>query len=601
LKNNVKASGTIEPDTLQEAEEQLVADPGGAVGSLRKLLEAEPLNVEAYQLLGRALDALRSEENGEGGLAASIVSGATPRLMRAAHALQLDDLPTAEAIVRARLLEEPRDFEALRMFADIASRLGLVADAESLLRYALSLRPDSNVAKLELAKQLQLGNHMPEALEVVDEVISAEPGNERALYLKAVVLGHMGRFSETASIYEDLIRRGGNRARLWASYGRSLKTLGRGKEGVDAFRKAIALDSSLGEAWWSLSDLKTVKLDEDDIAVMLDVLKREDLSEKDRYYIHFALGKAHEDKRNYAASFNHYAEGNRLRRTGLEHDAARHGEYVSTSKRLFTREFFAAREGSGSKAPDPIFILGMSRAGSTLIEQILASHPQVEGTMELPNVSAIARDLTREFQDRPAAVAALDPGEFSPLGERYIAETRAFRKTDRPYFVDKMPNNWLSIPLIHLMLPNARIIDARRHPLACCFSNFKQNYAVGQTFSYDLEDLGAYYSDYVRMMAHMDEVLPGKVHRVFHERMVEDTEGEIRRLLDYLGLPFDEACLRFHENQRAVRTASAEQVRRPINRHGVDLWQSYEAWLGPLKKALGPVLEQYPEVPPFRE
>jgi hypothetical protein len=411
----------------------------------------------------------------------------------------------------------------------------------------------------------------------------------------------MGRFAETVAIYEELIRRGGNRARLWASYGRSLKTLGRGKEGVDAFRKAIALDPSLGEAWWSLSDLKTVKFDEADITAMLDVLKREDLADKDRYYIHFALGKAFEDKRAYSASFNHYAEGNRLRRAGLEHDAGRYTEYVNRSKRLFTRDFFAARENAGSAARDPIFILGMSRAGSTLIEQILASHPQVEGTMELPNVLTLARELAREFEQRPGAVAALDPGRFAELGERYIAETRSFRKTDKPFFVDKMPNNWLNVPLIRLMLPNARIIDARRHPLACCFSNFKQNYALGQTFSYDLEDLGAYYSDYVRMMAHIDEVLPGKVHRVFHERMVEDTEGEIRRLLDYLDLPFDEACLRFHETERAVRTASAEQVRRPINRQGVDLWQSYEEWLGPLKTALGPVLAAYPDVPDFKE
>jgi len=221
--------------------------------------------------------------------------------------------------------------------------------------------------------------------------------------------------------------------------------------------------------------------------------------------------------------------------------------------------------------------------------------------MELPNVQGIAKGLAAEFEDRVPAIAALGPDRLIELGERYVRETRSYRKTDRPFFIDKMPNNWLYVPLIHLMLPNARIIDARRHPLACCFSNFKQNYARGQTFSYDLGDLGAYYTNYVRMMAHVDDVLPGRVHRLFHEEMVDDTEGEIRRLLDYLGLPFDEKCLRFHENERAVRTASAEQVRRPINREGVDQWRAYEPWLGPLKDALGPVLTSYPDVPPFAE
>ena len=254
---------------------------------------------------------------------------------------------------------------------------------------------------------------------------------------------------------------------------------------------------------------------------------------------------------------------------------------MTAAKRIFTRDFFDARRGQGSTIADPIFILGMTRAGSTLVEQILASHPAIEGTMELPNVPNIAKELAEEFEDRAGAIAALQPDQLVELGERYVRETRSYRKTDRPFFIDKMPNNWLFVPLIHMMLPNARIIDARRHPLACCFSNFKQNYARGQTFSYDLGDLGTYYADYVRMMAHIDTVLPGRVHRLFHENMVDDTEAEIRRLLDYLGLPFDEACLRFHDNKRAVRTASAEQVRRPINRDGVDQWRDYEPWLGP--------------------
>ena len=319
------------------------------------------------------------------------------------------------------------------------------------------------------------------------------------------------------------------------------------------------------------------------------------LSEEDRFHLHFASGKALEDRGEAGESFRHYSEGNRLRRMLLDYDADETKRQVDRAISIFTPDMFSVRAGQGCEAPDPIFVIGMPRAGSTLIEQILASHSLVEGTMELPDIPALAARVgTRE-----GGLAALEPAELRAMGEEYLERTRIQRKTGRPFFIDKMPNNWAHLGLIHLILPNAKIIDARRHPLGCCFSNFKQHFARGQAFSYGLEDMGRYYADYVRYMAHIDTVLPGRVHRVYYERMVEDSESEIRSLLAALDLPFEESCLRFHENDRAVRTASSEQVRRPIYREGTEQWQAFEPWLGPLKDALGPVLGAYPDVPRF--
>ncbi|HYN46371.1 MAG TPA: sulfotransferase, partial [Allosphingosinicella sp.] len=289
----------------------------------------------------------------------------------------------------------------------------------------------------------------------------------------------------------------------------------------------------------------------------------------------------------------HYAEGNRLRRAAIDYDPEEIGAHVRRSIALFTPEFFSSRAGQGCSAPDPIFILGMPRAGSTLIEQILASHERIEGTMELPDIPALAKKLgarksKSELSAYPECLADLGADELRALGEEYLEATRIHRKTDRPFFIDKMPNNWAHVGLIRLILPNAKIIDARRHPLGCCFSNFKQHFARGQGFSYDLAELGRYYRDYVDLMAHFDAVQPGRVHRVAYEAMVDDPESQVRLMLGHLGLPFDPACLRFHENERAVRTASSEQVRRPINREGIEAWRAYEPWLRPLKDALGP-------------
>ncbi len=324
-------------------------------------------------------------------------------------------------------------------------------------------------------------------------------------------------------------------------------------------------------------------------------LESSDTTLDDRFHLHFALGKALEDRKDAARSFMHYDEGNRLRRSTLDYEASETTRQVDKSIERFTPSLFAIRAGQGCPSSDPIFVIGMPRAGSTLIEQILSSHSLVEGTMELPDIPM----LSARLGNRKGGLDTVDASELRAIGEEYLERTRIQRKTDKPFFIDKMPNNWAHIGLIHLILPNARIVDARRHPLGCCFSNFKQHFARGQSFSYGLDDMGRYYADYVRFLAHIDTVLPGHVHRVIYERMVDDSETEIRTLLAALGLPFEEPCLRFYENDRAVRTASSEQVRRPIYREGTEQWQMFDPWLDALKAALGEVLTSYPEIPDF--
>ncbi|HEX8125341.1 MAG TPA: sulfotransferase [Allosphingosinicella sp.] len=523
-----------------------------------------------------------------------------PRLMEAGLALVEGRLAVAERLLRPHLKEKPTDIAAIRMMAELAGRLGRYSDAENLLRRALELAPGFTAARANLATILYRQNRPAEAIALLDSLLHGEPANPAHQNLKAAALGRIGGYEEAIALYAEVLGRFPDQPKVWMSYGHVLKTVGRRDESVAAYRRALASAPALGEVWWSLANLKTVVLDEDDIAAMTAALTKPAPSDDDRLHLHFALGKALEDRGEAESAFAHYSQGNRLRRSAIRYDPDETDGQVDRAIALFTPAFLAEREGLGCPAPDPIFVLGMPRAGSTLVEQILASHSQVEGTMELPDIPALARSLDGR---RPAAaalpyphsLAALDSDRLAALGRDYLERTRIQRKTDRPLFVDKMPNNWIHTGLIHLILPRAKIIDARRHPLDCTFSNFKQHFARGQGFTYDQVELGRYYRAYVRLMAHFDSVLPGRVHRVVYERMVEDPEGETRRLLDHIGLPSEPACLRPHENARAVRTASSEQVRRPINRDGLDRWRPFEPWLGPLKEALGPVLEAYPE------
>lgn len=515
-----------------------------------------------------------------------------PALIDAALALAEDRLHDAEPLLRNRLRDAPTDVAAIRMMAELAARIGRLKDSEALLKRALELAPTFGAARANLATVLYKQNRFPEALEQLDAVLAEGGDNPSQQNLKAAALGRIGGYDEAIGLYRELTGRFPEQAKLWMSYGHMLKTVGDQEASIAAYRQALKIEPALGEVWWSLANLKTVRFSDDDVAAMDAALAADGLAQEDEFHLHFALGKANEERGDHEAAFDHYARGNRLRAEELAHDPDVVTALVDKVIRRFTPEFIDARIGHPAK--DPIFIIGMPRAGSTLIEQILSSHSMVEGTMELPDIPAIAMREGRDKDGWTQAIAEMTPDDLDRLGSEYVERTRIQRKSGKPFFIDKLPNNWSYLGFIRLILPNAKIVDARRHPLDCCFSNFRQHFAKGQAFSYDLNHMGLYYRDYVRAMAHFDSVLPGYVHRVIHEELLANPEHEIRRLLDYLGLPFEAACLSFHENKRAVRTASSEQVRRPINRDGVDQWKPYETHLGPLKAALGDMWKTYP-------
>ncbi len=473
--------------------------------------------------------------------------------------------------------------------------------AAECLRRALVLAPAFVAARQHYATVLlqNLGDAAG-ALAQIDLLLVDDPKNTAYLTFRAAACGRLGDNDGALAGYGDLTELAPRDAGAWLRYGHALKTAGRTADAIGAYRKSLSLRPS-GEGWWSLADLKTQAFSAEDIGAMRRLAQHGSLPVGERAALHFALGKALEEAGDPAAAFLQYDLGNTLKRTLHRYSAADMTAFVDRAEALFTPEFFAARAGSGCEAPDPIFIVGLPRSGSTLIEQILASHSQIEGTMELPDMIAVAREALRLSGDPhyPDALAKLSKEDLRALGEQYIDRTKVYRRAGKPFFIDKMPDNFIHTGLIQLILPNARIIDARRHPLACGMSAFKQNFALGQVFSYGLADIGRYFSDYVRLMAHIDTVLPGRVYRVFYERLVADTEGETQRLLTHIGVPFEDACLRFYENDRAVRTASAEQVRRPIFTSGLESWKPYEPWLEPLKTELGTTLDAYPS--PFRE
>ncbi|HVO00298.1 MAG TPA: sulfotransferase [Steroidobacteraceae bacterium] len=580
-------------------------DRPAAIRALRRAVELKPDMPDAWRALGDVLTAAGDAAGADAAYANHIkASTRDPRLLAPAAALVDNRIPEAEALLRAHLRQFPTDVAALRMLAEVGARLGRFGDAEKLLVRCLELAPSFAAARHNYAIVLHKLNRPAAALQQIEVLLGEEPLNPAFRNLKAVVLAKVGDFAESIELFANVLEANPAQAKIWMSYGHALSTAGREAESIAAYRRAIALQPGCGEAYWSLANLKTFRFSDEEVAAMRAQLARADLGADERFHLHFALGKALEDEREYADSFEHYARGNTLRREQISYSAVDAADFVQRSKALYTADFFAARAGHGFDAPDPIFIVGLPRAGSTLIEQILASHSAVEGTMELPNIIGIAGRLRarkggEEPHRYPAAVALLSAEECRQLGEQYLADTRIQRKSARPFFIDKMPNNFLHIGLMQLILPRAKIIDARRHPMACGFSLFKQHFARGQNFSYSLEDIGRYYRDYVELMGHFDAVLPGRIHRVIHEALLDDPEAEIRRLLEYCGLEFEEACLRFHENERAVRTASAHQVRRPITRAGVDQWRHYEPWLAPLEAALGPVLAAYPEAPVF--
>jgi tetratricopeptide (TPR) repeat protein len=609
------ALGTLEPlaraqpywAAAQYEHALALSDAGqseAAVASLRRAVSQKADMVDAWRALGDELTSLGDAAEADAAYAQQIKAATRdPRLLSAAAALCENDIPKAEALLRTHLKQYPTDVAAIRMFAEVAARLRRFQDAENLLARCLELAPSFAAARHNYAIVLHRQNKPLEALRETESLLALEPHNPGYKNLKAATLARIGDYDESIELYESVLAAYPLQPKIWMSYGHALKTKGREAESIAAYEKSIELLPGLGEAYWSLANLKTLRFTPRQLESMRAQLARPDLSDDDRLHLHFALGKALEDAGAYAESFDHYSHGNRIRRAGINYSAEEMTAHVRRSKSLLTAEFFAQRRGYGDPSTAPIFIVGLPRSGSTLLEQILSSHSLVEGTMELPDIPALAKSLSQTANPQGGAVryldalASLDERGCRAAGAEYLRRTSIQRKSSAPFFVDKLPNNFAHVGLIQLVLPNARIVDARRHPLGCCFSGFKQHFARGQNFTYGLEDIGRYYHDYVELMAHFDKVLPGRVHRVFYEAMIEDTEAEVRRLLEYCGLPFEPGCLRFYENERAVRTASSQQVRQPIYRTGLEQWRHYEPWLQPLKTALGPVLETYPGVP----
>ncbi|MBO9695414.1 MAG: sulfotransferase [Sphingopyxis sp.] len=591
---------------LANARQLLNGQPAAALEQARAILDAVPTSAAAHRLSAHALRALNREEEAQAASLAAVSAAVHDEAMiAAALALAENRLSDAEAALRGRLREDATDVAAIRMLAEVAGRIGRYDDAERLLSRALELAPGFGAARANLATVYYKQNRFAEAAGMLDAVLGEEPENPAHANLRAAALGRIGGYDEALALYEELTRRFPDHAKLWMSHGHMLKTVGQQDDSIAAYRRGLAADPGLGEIWWSLANLKTIRFDADDRKAMEAALAAAepegDARADDRLHLHFALGKAYDDAREHDPAFGHYAAGNAIRSGQLGYRAAETGAMVDAIIAACTPEFFASRAGAGDPAADPVFILGMPRAGSTLIEQILSCHSAIEGTMELPDIPALALGLGREAKGDGRrwieALAEVPHDRLAGLGAAFLQRTAVQRKTGKPFFIDKLPNNWLYTAFIRLILPRAKIIDARRHPLDCCFSNFRQHYAKGQAFSYGLADVGGYYRDYVRLMAHIDAVQPGRVHRVIHEALLDDPEAEVRAMLGYLGQPFEEACMAFHANARAVRTASSEQVRRPINRDGVGQWQPYEKWLDPLKQALGPVLPAYPGVP----
>ena len=538
------------------------------------------------------LTAGRTEEAGAAARYLGELASLPATIVTASSMFNEGEIYPAERIVRQFLLTHGNHIEAMRLLAQIGVKLDVLDDAEFLLESVVEFKPHYDLARYEYALVLSQRHKHAKALEQAKHLLSIEPRNRayRTLYAGACV--GLGDHEEALRIFRALAAETPNAADLHLSIAHALKTLGRQREAIASYQTAASVNPSFGDAYWSLANLKTYRFADEDITRMRSEEAMPSIKLADRFQLCFALGKALEDRGEYAESFRYYERGNALKKTESRYNADVMALTLRRQMSVCTLEFFASRTGVGCERADPIFIVGLPRAGSTLIEQILASHSQVEGTMELAEIPRLVQQLQGreqvESQARyPSILTDLSADQFKRFGEKYLAATRVYR-TGRAFFIDKMPNNFRHIGLIHLILPNAKIIDARRAPVACCFSNFKQLFASGQEFTYDLEDIARYYLDYLELMAHWDRALPGKVLRVQHEQVVEDLEGNVRRLLDFCGLEFEPACLEFYKTERSVRTASSEQVRQPIYRGGIDQWRHFEPWLGRLRAALHP-------------
>jgi len=554
------------------------------------LNEALPATWKALHELLRAAGRVAEADNAR--LLVEHLAGLPPAIISASSLFAEGEVLAAEQLVRHFLQGHPDHIEGMRLLGRIGMKLDVLDDAEFLLESVLVFAPDYHAARYDYGNVLSQRHKYAQALKEAQKLREIEPGNRNFRILHANACVGLGDHDRALRTYRELLQDSPQSPEeLHLSIAHALKTLGRQPEAIESYRAAAAAQPSFGDAYWSLANLKTYRFTDEELARMRSEEAQPDVSIVDRYHLCFALGKALEDRGAYAESFQYYERGNSLKKPETRYKPGLLERDVRLQISVCSREFFSARQGVGCARPDPIFVVGLPRAGSTLIEQILASHSRVEGTMELADIPRLVQHLNgRHNLDAPprypAVLPELTPEQLRKYGEKFIADTEVYR-TGKPYFIDKMPNNFRHIGLIHLVLPNAKIIDARREPMACCFSNFKQLFASGQEFTYSLEDIARYYRAYVELMAHWDAVLPGKVLRVQHEELVEDFEPSVRRILNFIGLEFEPACLEFYKTERSIRTASSEQVRQPIYKEGIEQWRNFEPWLAPLKAALG--------------
>jgi tetratricopeptide (TPR) repeat protein len=568
-----------------------VGETEGAISAYERAVQLNPALPASWRALAELLRATgRNAESDEAERFAKHMAALPTAIVTGTSLLAEGETYAAEALVRQFLQTHGDHIEGMRLLAQIGMKLDVLDDAEFLLESVLVFSEDYHAARYDYAQVLSRRHKFQRALEEVGKLLQVDPGNRALRIAEANAHVGLGDHERALKVFRELLSDAPQREDLHLSIAHALKTMGRQTDAVESYRAAAAARPGYGDAYWSLANLKTYRFTEAEMDQMRVYVADPATALIDRYHLCFALGKALEDRADYAGSFHYYDQGNQLKHGEIRYKPELTERNTRLQKSVCSREFFASRAGVGCPDPDPIFIVGLPRAGSTLLEQILASHSRVEGTMELSDIPRLAsqlmgREVTGSESRYPQILTELSPEQLRSRGEKYIADTRVFR-TGKAFFIDKMPNNFRHVGLIHLILPNAKIIDARREPMACCFSNFKQLFANGQEFTYSQQDIGRYYRAYVELMQHWDEALPGKVLRMQHEAVVEDLEGSVRRLLEFCGLQFEPACLEFWKTRRNVRTASSEQVRRPIFKEGLDQWRHFEPWLGPLKEAL---------------
>ena len=572
-------------EALANGQRLLAIDPRAAETQAREMLKIDPHDAAALRLLGRALRRLGEVEQAEIVERDAIrASSRNPLLVDAANAIASQELARAERLLRPYIAKMPDDAPAHLMLAQIAANVGAHDEATKLLQHTLDLMPAYGEAWLLLAKVYADTGALSAAMSAIENAPAAFRNGKRALRLKAALLSRLGEYEQAQNVHEQLLAIDSDAPAAWVAYGHLLRTIGRKQDAIAAYRRALAINFRYGEAWWSLSNLKTEPIAPTDLEAMRQAAQ-EGGSNENLFHLHFALGKAMEERGDHAAAFEHYHEANRLRRLTLNYDAREIERLVAHGKQQLAQAGIVTDLRQQPPA-NVIFIIGMPRSGSTLLEQILASHSMIEGTSELPYIPALAQQVSDATQ--------LTDAECVSLRKTYLDMARGHCKSNRPFFIDKQPNNWMYLGLVRRILPDAKIIDIRRHPLASCVANFRQHFGQGQAFSYSLESIAHYYALYVELADYCRAVQPGSIHLIYYENLVQNMERELRDLFAYLDLPYEPECLQFYANARPVRTPSSEQVRQPLYRAALDEWRAYDPWLGPAKDILGHLIRTYP-------